>query len=796
MTVPLELYYLIKAGRLLLSQSRHENHSSSNIPKYIVMKDVIHTYPEPKPILCNDPRIEQVSSTKIAVDTVLGIPLEIEFLEGVGWSLEVRYDLIGTDIARQGFTGVQEALSRAPLTLATRAGHVVIAAGDDTLTLNTITGALSCQKGTSTYWASNGCPFSIHKDEVHILEDMLSIEQPSWNEPTPWRMVPTPFPTHMARFTYPAPQGAILGLPGQSGEFNRKGYRYDLYNTDQPYHIPSRPQMYQSWPIVMHKDLTNSGWVGVFHDNPARTFVDLGDFYKDTVLFESVTNNTRVYIIQASELGGITNRFIRLLGQPVFPPAWAFGYQQCRYSYMSSDAVRTVSKKLREQDIPCDAMYFDIDYMDGYRVFTKNSKTFGDLATCIKDIAEDGFKSVCIIDPGVKLDPGYPVYEELLKEKAVITDTESNPFEIVCWPGKAILPDFFDARVRTLWAQMQKKWLEEHPFDGLWNDMNEPSNFDGGREKTATAISSQGTFRQLFNTYGSSMAAASAEGWRLTNPAKRGVIITRSGYPGVQKDAVIWHGDNSAWWEHIRLAIDTCISYSLCGAFYTGPDLPGFFGNPSDDMAVRSYQVGSFLPLYRGHSYKLNSSKEPYAYSAQATGLIRDAIKLRYSLLTEWYSHFERCVREGLPPMEPLFTAEGAPQRDCFMLFDKFLVVGVTNRDEAARAVWLPKGTWYRLGDTATALEGGRWIVEEITLSKIPVFVRAGSIVVRNTPGKNVTETWSNQSTFEIYRDEKGEASGYLFKDDGISDLDAHSERFVLSIKSGESSVTKIPLAL
>jgi len=324
--------------------------------------------------------------------------------------------------------------------------------------------------------------------------------------------------------------------------------------------------------------------------------------------------------------------------------------------------------------------------------------------------------------------------------------------------------------------------------------MNEPSNFDGGREKTATAHSSEGSFRDLFNLYGASMAQASVEGWSKTHPTKRGVIITRSGYPGVQRHAVIWHGDNYAWWEHLRLAVDTCISYSLCGAFYTGPDLPGFFGNPPDDMALRSFQIGAFLPLYRGHSYKLNSSKEPYAYGAQASELIKDTIKLRYSLITEWYSHYERCVRLNLPPMQPVFADDGSPLRDTFMLFNKMLVVAVTNRDERARAIWLPDGIWYRLGDTSTALQGGQWITETITFDKIPVFVQGGSILVRNAPGKNVEETLKKPRRFEVYRDMEGKASGYMSEDDGISSDESAWKRFQLTVDIGQHNVSQIAL--
>jgi alpha-glucosidase len=716
--------------------------------------------------------------------------LEIEFIEQVGWCFELRYDLLEGKGRRQPFTGKQESLRRAGLDLEQGAGaELLLRAGEQIVAINLASGALGCSFEGKDYWSCPSSPFARHDRPVEILEEIQSLEQIDWNEPTPWRSTPKRFETEMVRFSYTAQEGPILGLPGQTGEFNRKGQRFNLYNTDQPFHLPSRLPMYQSWPILIHQASSGAGWVGIFHDNPARTYVDLGDHYRDTVLFESITNNTRVYLLQGTTIGEITNKFVRLLGNSVFPPAWAFGYQQCRYSYMSTAEVRKVAKSFRDHKIPCDSIYFDIDYMDGFRVFTKNEERFADLRECLNDLKDEGFKAVCIVDPGVKVDQGYHVYEELKESDALITDQAGEPFEIVCWPGKAVLPDFFSSKAREQWAEIQRKWLKDYPFSGIWNDMNEPSNFDGGNDNTSLALSAEGPLSEIFNLYGYSMAQASALGWQKANPAERGVVITRSGYPGVQQNAVIWHGDNYTWWEHIRLAIDTCISYSICGAFYSGPDVPGFFGNSSDDMAVRFYQVAAFFPLFRGHSYKLNSSKEPYAYGKRAIELIRKAIQLRYSLLTEWYSKYERCLRLGTPPMLPVLTADGSALRDAFLLFDTFLVAGVTNRDEQMKAIWLPEGQWYRLGETKTVLDGGRWILEPLTMEQIPVFVKAGSIVARNTVGKNVAETLSGPISYEIYRDSSGAATGYLYQDDGLANEDPSAQTWRLSIAAGESEI-------
>jgi alpha-glucosidase len=296
--------------------------------------------------------------------------------------------------------------------------------------------------------------------------------------------------------------------------------------------------------------------------------------------------------------------------------------------------------------------------------------------------------------------------------------------------------------------------------------MNEPANWAGGNKKTALAATARGPITREWNLYGYNMARASALGWSDRNPSRRTVNITRSGYPGVQRFSVVWHGDNSAWWEHLSLAIRTCVSYSLCGVHYNGPDIPGFFQNPPEDLVVRFFQLGAYLPLFRGHRDIFSRDKEPYAWSDETRELVRAAIRTRYSLLREWYSSYERSVRTGEPLVSPVLLPNGAPAGDSFVLFDKLLVAPVIERDCFSRRVYLPEGDWYRLGDTATRLHGGRFIEEMVGLETCPVFVRAGSILVRSTVGACALETLGNPETYEVYPTRDGAAEGYWYDDD------------------------------
>lgn len=708
-------------------------------------------------------------------------PLHISHIKDIGWSIEMRYDLQSHSIARQPFTGAQERLALSALSTEAKKGDIIIRCGDDSLHLHARTGKMSIHDADRLSFVSAEHPFSHHPEPIELYEGLMSLKVTDFEERAPFGPKGTLFNTRMARFQYDRPSDTILGLAGQSGEMNRNGYRFELYNTDEFLHTPARKPLYQSWPILFHRSADQSHWVCVFHDNPTRTFVDIGDFYPDLVTFESQGCNTRVYVITGETLAEVSCKLTMLLGGNPLPPLWAFGYQQCRWSYMSTEDIHNIVQSFTRHDIPLDAIYYDIDYMDGFRVFTTNALTFGEMADCIAETKRDGIHSVCIVDPGVKVDEEYAVYRRIMESRAHLLNEDGSPFQGKVWAGTSVFPDFGDEKTRELWSDMQKEWLERYSFDGVWNDMNEFSNFDGGNAKSIKAATARGPIANEWNLYGYYMAKASRMGMEKWKPNERSVVITRSGYPGVQQHAVIWHGDNQAWWEHLRLALDMAIQYSLSGAYYTGPDVPGFTGNPPDDLAVRFFQLGAFLPLFRGHSIYFSKDKEPYAYGAEANGIIRDTIRLRYSLLREWYSGFEHAIRTNTPPLLPVLDETSTIVRDHVLLFDKFLFAPVMQRDERVKLLYLPEGTWYRFGDTTKPLDGGRWIQMAVEFSTLPLFVRAGSIVVRNSVAKTAKETLAGKETFDVYPDASGAAEGYWYNDDGVSVADTSTMRMRLT---------------
>jgi alpha-glucosidase len=727
-------------------------------------------YSRPKSILggMSDHEVNADGIVKCTSDS--GICIEVVYFNEVGWSMEVRYDEVCSGEARQPYTGCQGHLvKRTPEVLLDK-DLLSLKVGYDNLSISRSDFRFEVRRQDATLLRSSNAPFIRHPDAINVFEMMSSLRSADLSQSFPHLIEAGTFKSFVTSVCLALPEGPVLGLPGQTGELNRRGYRFELYNFDRTKHTADRPSMYQSWPVLFFRGDQQEQWVCVFHDNPSRTFVDIGDFYPNEITFESVSNNSRIYILSGDTLGEVSTKLIRLLGDSIRLPVWAFGYQQARWSYMSTTEIREIVSRFKECNMPLDAIYWDIDYMDKYKVFTFNRERFADAELCIDQLRGDGIESVFIVDPGIKVDKEFKVYNDLLEDADYLKDESGKPFVGQVWPGDVIFPEFSSQRTTNWWAKYHTQWLEDYHFAGCWNDMNEPANWNGQNKVTSKAITMRGSLEDEFNLYGYYMAKASFDALSRSFNNRRFINISRAGYPGIQRYAVIWHGDNHAWWEHLKLALHTVINYALCGVFYTGPDVPGFSGSPANDLAVRFFQLGAFLPFYRGHSAFFEKNKEPYVYAEPWKSYIHGAINLRYSLIREWISGFEHAYDSKVSPVMPVFTADKTLISDQFLLFNKLLIAPVIERDAVKRLVYLPKGSWYRLDNNNDLISGNRFIVVDVDLNTIPVFVKAGSILIRNTPNSNVISTLKNDEEVVLYPDDKDNVCRGIWYDLDLND--------------------------
>jgi alpha-glucosidase len=308
------------------------------------------------------------------------------------------------------------------------------------------------------------------------------------------------------------------------------------------------------------------------------------------------------------------------------PPRWALGYHQSRYSYYPADVVRRVAREFRERRLPADAIYLDIDYMDGYRVFTWHPERFADPRALTRDLAEQGFKLVTIIDPGVKYEPegGYRAYDEGHERGYFIRDKQTGgEWMGFVWPGRCVFPDFVRAEVRRWWGDLHRGLVEDG-VRGIWNDMNEPAvhahaNIHEDREFIVPDDDTpQGdcteptTHAETHNLYGHLEDRATYDGLRRLRPDERPFVLTRAGFAGVQRWSAVWTGDNSGVWEHLEMSLPQLMNLGLSGVPFVGVDIGGFWGNSTRDL---------FRPLDAARRV-LSVRAEPFGYWRRGQGAV------------------------------------------------------------------------------------------------------------------------------------------------------------------------------
>ncbi len=566
----------------------------------------------------------------------------------------------------------------------------------------------------------------------------------------------------------------FFGCGEKTSPLNKRGSTTTFWNTDDPNHTYATEAIYVSIPLLIS---TRPGaHYGIFWDNTHRTRFNLGQTPDEKhYILESDAGEIDYYFFAGDSIREVVRGYTELTGRMWMPPKWALGQQQCRWSYMSADELMDVAKNYRKRKIPCDVMYCDIDYMDGYRVFTWNPKTFPKPREMIAQLRKMGFRLVTIIDPGVKNDDGYVVCREGKEKGMFLENPAGGWFTGNVWPGECVFPDFTNPRVRQWWGPWQKG-LTDIGVAGIWNDMNEPAvwNHPGGTMPDDIVHDYDGhrsTHARAHNVYGFNMARASHEGLRALQPNVRPFVITRAAYAGIQRYSMVWTGDNQSLWEQLAVSIPECLNLSLSGVPFCGPDVGGFGRNTTGELLARWTQAGAFFPFFRNHSALGTRAQEPWTFGKEIENVCREAITLRYRLLPYFYNLFHEATHNAAPIMRPLFwefpdDPHGYAVDDQFLLGPAILVAPVIKPGATQRAVYLPAGAdWYEF-DTKRKHAGGQYVTAKAPLDTIPLFVRAGSILPTTKPIQHTGEKVS-EIILEVYPGAK--TTGYLYEDDGAS---------------------------
>jgi len=608
---------------------------------------------------------------------------------------------------------------------------------------------------------------------------------------------PAPLLREGARFTLRGdlpPGQHIYGLGDKPGPLDRRGQSFVNWNSDAYGFASGSDPIYKSIPFFIASG--QGGAYGVLLDNTWRTWFDFGHRAADTLEMGAEGGAIDYYVIAGPGLAEVTRRYADLTGHAPLPPKWALGYQQSRYSYMSEDEVRALASRLHAEKIPTDVIWLDIDYQDRNRPFTVNTTTFPHFGQMVRDLNAGGIKTVAIVDLHVADAPGqgYAPYDSGAADDHFLHRADGRVYVGPVWPGPAVFPEFTRASTRTWWGTLFRPFVAQG-IAGFWNDMNEPAIFDypsktmppDVRHRIASDDFAPRTapHAEIHNVYGMLNTRATYEGLRLAAPEERAFVMTRASYAGGQRYAATWTGDNSATWDHLKLAIAQTLSLGLSGFGWVGTDVGGFAGGPPPDLLTKWFEYGAFLPIFRDHSAKGTPRAEPWVDGPEHLAIRRHYVEERYRLMPFLYALAEANARTGDPVARPVaYDYPGSEAQGCdttmsFTLGGQLLIAGPPRPEQQnAYEACLPVAKtdqpgWYDYwtGAAVKPVPAAAGSFGTLTLTPalggLPVYVRAGTILPRAPLSQSTSQRPDGPLELHIYPGP--DCAGEVYDDDGHS---------------------------
>jgi alpha-glucosidase len=586
-------------------------------------------------------------------------------------------------------------------------------------------------------------------------------------------------------------EDGFFGLGEKSGRFNRKDRDFTLWNNDVLNPVSAREFVegrekedprasttsvefdpyYVSIPFFYHLSHDGNAAAGFFLDNGYRGHFDFAPQTHYGFHFQG--GQYTEYIFAGPSMREILEGYTWLTGRMLAPPLWALGYHQCRWHRYTQETIERLAARLRDERFPCDALWLDIDYMDGYRVFTWNEEDFPDVPGMLNRLTEQGFRTITIIDPGIKYERGYPLFDEAV-ERDVLCKTEGGDLYVgQVWPGKTAFPDFVLEEARDWWGALNAAHVQSG-LAGIWNDMNEPATGDIPPH-AMRFVHGQESHARYHNQYALLMAMGTMDGLLQAMPDKRTFILSRAGFAGIQRYAANWMGDNVARWDHLWLSMPMALGFGISGQPFVGADIGGFEGSSNAELFARWMQHGALTPFCRNHSAAGQIDQYAWAFGEVIADLCRQALHLRYRLLPYLYAAFMQASRSGEPVQKPLvfeFQGDRALRDidDQYLLGSQLLVAPVYAPGVTARQVYLPEGTWYHW-HTGEHFDGRRFIVAPTPMDFIPLYARGGAVIPLwpDVPPSTAGYHPRRIHLHIFIPEADGEYQSVLYEDDGLT---------------------------
>eukprot|EP01138_Halocafeteria_seosinensis_P012324 gb/GECG01012593.1/.p1 GENE.gb/GECG01012593.1/~~gb/GECG01012593.1/.p1 ORF type:complete len:1024 (+),score=93.82 gb/GECG01012593.1/:1-3072(+) len=619
-----------------------------------------------------------------------------------------------------------------------------------------------------------------------------------------------------------------LELPRQAD--GNSGQVYTIFAKDQgtpPHRETGATNLYGSFPFYMVYDTDQEVAYGVFLLNSNAMDVIL---QPDAVTFRVSGGILDFYIFTGPSPGAVVQQYIDLVGHPILPPYWGLGFHLCRWGYGSIAKTEEVADSMRSNNLPQDAQWNDIDYMDQHLDFTTDPQNFpvSNFSAFVDKLHSRGQRYVMIFDPAIsstQQSGTYPPFDDGASKGVFVNDSDGNIFIGKVWPGLTAFPDFFNPKTYDWWLQQIKDFHDKIAYDGMWIDMNEPSNFCAGEcpsdkaavnrkkdakhssdsitdgfdpdhppylpghrggvsdinEKTVSmsALQYPGLHYNFHSMYGYSEGVASNKAMEEVLD-ERTLIIGRSTFPGSGVHQGHWLGDNTASWDDLYYSIPGTITFNMFGIPLVGPDICGFDGDTTAELCTRWTQLGAFYGFMRNHNVKGAKPQAPYQFGEPYTSYMRTALQTRYTLLPYIYTLFKDAHVEGSTVNRALFwefyssndgdieTLSTVDKQ--MMLGPALLVTPVLQQGMTSVQGYFPKATWYDwFNGTILSQSVPGTVTLDAPLSAINVHIRGGYIVPTQGSGLDTVEARKNPYHLTVAFSSSCSAVGSMFVDDGVS---------------------------
>jgi alpha-D-xyloside xylohydrolase len=543
----------------------------------------------------------------------------------------------------------------------------------------------------------------------------------------------------------------------QAGVWNYRGETVDLSQENTEISVPL---------------LVSTNGYGIFWNNPSRSLVN-NRFVHWLYMDAEVADRVDYYFIYGPEADDIIGHYRVLTGESPLFGRWAYGFWQCKNKYQSQVEIEGVAQKYRALHIPVDNIVQDWFWWVTMGEMKWNPH-YPDPQGMINKLHDEHFHLMVSVWPYFR--PGSPVYDKFDKNGWFVAKTKLGGFH----PLGQALYDATNPEARGEYWDNINAALFQKGVDAWWLDTDEPETEGQGDSILLDHKLALGSGARFANVFPLFHSGGVSEGQQAASQQKRVFILSRSAYAGSQRYGVTaWSGDVLSDYVTFQRQISAGLNYAISGMPYWTTDIGGFIsgGNLNDpkfrELFIRWFQFGTFSPIFRVHGTRTPDENELWSYGPEAQKILVNYDTLRYRLLPYIYSDAWQVTSHHSTIMRPLVMdwrtdVEAQNTGDEYLFGPAILVSPVYTQGATARSVYLPKSIWYDFW-TGAKVEGEKRIEADAPLSKLPLFVRAGSIIPMGPQMEWSTQRPADPIELRIYSGADGDFTLYEDEDDNYS---------------------------